>query len=216
VLGGYLAGRYLGRMAFYGTLGRLLRARNIRLKVQPGHPDGAAGLKPIGDLYFFQAMVIAIPALYLALWWFIIPTMGRYTVWRGPYLGLLAVVLTVEVLAFFAPLWSFHQEMQAQKSVLLNEADTLSGQMDAVQAELPEAKTDQERTALKERLSSMTDRYWAIERMPTWPVDARVRRRFTLNNVVLFLPLITQSIHLSGGWQKALEELQKILTSLST
>jgi hypothetical protein len=85
-----------------------------------------------------------------------------------------------------------------------------------VQAELTEASTNQERDELKDRLSSLTERYWAIERMPTWPVDTKMRRRFTLNNAALLLPLLTQSIHLTGGWQKALEEIQRILTTLST
>jgi hypothetical protein len=215
-LGGYIAGRYLGQMVCYGSLGPLLKQLHLPLTVQPGHPDEAAGLKPVGDLYFFQAMVVAIPALYLAVWWFLIPTFEQYTYWRAPYLGLLAVALTVELLAFLVPLSFFHQEMQAQKAKLLDEADKLGRAVSTVQAALTEAKTEQERNELKDRLSSMTERYWAIERMPTWPVDTKVRRRFTLNNLALFLPLLSQSIHVSGGWQKALEELQKILTQLSS
>jgi hypothetical protein len=150
------------------------------------------------------------------VWWFLIPVFGQYEQWREPYLGLLAVVLTIEVLAFLIPLWSFHQEMQDQKAKLLDEADKLSRAVDAVLVELAEAKTDQERTALKERLAQMTERYWAIEQMPTWPLDPRVRRRFTFNNLALFLPLISQSFHMTGAWQKVLEELQQILRNLST
>jgi hypothetical protein len=55
VIGGYIAGSYLGRMACYGGLGWLLQQQRISLKVQPGHLDGVAGLKPIGDFYFKQA-----------------------------------------------------------------------------------------------------------------------------------------------------------------
>jgi hypothetical protein len=216
MLGGYIVGRYLGRMACYGQLGWLLRQRNIPLNVQPGHLDGAAGFKPVGDLYFFQAMVIAIPALYLAVWWFLIPAFDQYAQWREPYLGLLAVVLTVEVLAFLIPVWSFHQEMLDQKTRLLDEADRLSRAVDSGQAELTEAKTGQERSELKDRLAQMTERYSAIEQMPTWPVDPRVRRRFTFNNLALFLPLISRSFQVTGAWQKVLEELQQILKNIST
>jgi hypothetical protein len=60
MLGGYIAGCYLGRMACYGTLGSWLKSAGIELRVIPGHPDSVGGLKPIGDLYFYQAMVVAI------------------------------------------------------------------------------------------------------------------------------------------------------------
>lgn len=211
----YIAGHYLGRMASYGGLGWLLRKKNFTLKVQPGHLDGAAGLKPVGDLYFFQAMLIAIPALYLAIWWFLIPVVGRYSYWREPYLGLLAVVLIFELLAFLVPMWSFHQEMQDQKIKLLKEADELSEQVVAVQSELAKAKTDQERNVLKDQLSYMIERYWAIDQMPTWPVDSKVRRRFALNNLALFLPLISQFIQLTATGQNVIEQIQQILTNLS-
>jgi hypothetical protein len=216
VLGGYIVGRYLGRMACYGRLGWLLQRQNIILKVQPGHIDGVAGLKPVGDFYFAQAMVIAIPALYLAVWWFIIPLIGQYRNWREPYLGLLVIVLTVEVLAFLLPLWSFHEAMHAQKALLLGDADKLSRAIATAQTALSAAQADQERTALKNRIADMTEQYWAIEQLPTWPVAPAVRRRFTFNNLALFLPIISQSIRVSGVWQTILEDLQRILTGLST
>src|SRR5262249_9844502 len=216
VLGGYIAGRYRGRMACYGRLRALLQRQNIAVTVQPGHIDGVAGLKPLGDFYFAQAMVIAVPALYLAVWWFIIPLIGKYSYWREPYLGLLVIVLTVEVLAFLLPLWSFHEAMLAQKARLLGDADTLSRDIATTQMALRAAQSDQERTVLKNRIADMTEQYWAIEQLPTWPVDSRVRRRFTLNNLALFLPLISQSIHVSGIWQTILDDVQHILTGLST
>jgi hypothetical protein len=68
MLGGYIAGCYLGRMACYGTLGASLKSTGIELRIIAGHPDSVGGLKPIGDLYFYQAMVVAIPAMFLAIW----------------------------------------------------------------------------------------------------------------------------------------------------
>jgi hypothetical protein len=60
-VGAYVAGYHLGRMAGFGRLGPFLRARDCMPKVRPGHLDGMGGLKPVGDFYFFQAMVVAIP-----------------------------------------------------------------------------------------------------------------------------------------------------------
>ncbi len=210
-LAGYIAGRYLGRMAFYGRLRQILKTNAVALQVQPDHPDTVAGFKPLGDLYFFQAMVLTIPALYLAIWWFLIPVVGRYAYWRDPYLGLLVIVLTIEVLAFLLPVWSFHRVMVEQKKKLWPEADQLSQRVVAAQAALAYTETDQDRKALKEQLEHLRKRYWAIEKMPTWPVDIQIRRRFTLNNLFLFLPIINQALNLPEVWQDIIGVMQDIV-----
>jgi len=52
IVTGAVAGGWLARMAEYGrVLGRTLRKRNLVLEMIPGHPDGAAGLKPIGGFH---------------------------------------------------------------------------------------------------------------------------------------------------------------------
>ena len=87
-VGGYVAGLHLGRMASYGALGRFLKQKGCEIRVWPGHVDGAAGLKPLGGFYFFQAMVAAIPAMFLAAWWVLIPLKGdRYARWRSVFGG---------------------------------------------------------------------------------------------------------------------------------
>jgi len=47
-----------------------------------------------------------------------------------------------------------------------------------------------------------------IETMPVWPLDVRVRRRLTVNNILVLLPLALNAIA-PGGWgQDVLEALQ--------
>ncbi len=218
--GGYVAGRFLGRAASYEGLGRLFKQHGVSLQVQPAHLDGAAGLKPIGDFLFFQAMLIAIPAAFLAIWWVLIPAMpqlaARYWIWRDPYLGLLAIALAFELLAFIVPMWSFHEEMLDQKQNLLRTADGLSQRVAALQTALADATTDQDRKQLKDQLATLTDRYWAIEQMPTWPLDPSTRKRFTLNNVVLFIPLVSQLANVSGIWSTLLKTLPDLIRGLSS
>lgn len=192
--GGYFAGRALGRGIAYGSLGSVLQARGLPLMPQPAHLDGAAGLKPVGDFYFFQAMIVAIPAMFLAAWWLAIPILNRYQRWRGTYLVLLGVCVLVEVLAFFSPMIAFHKRMKTRKAELLLDADALSQEVAELQARLVSAHDETERTALKEELQTKIDRYHAIEGMPTWPVDARIRRRFTINNAVLIAPMVVKGI----------------------
>jgi hypothetical protein len=57
--------------------------------------------------------------------------------------------------------------------------------------------------------SEITKRYEAIEAMPTWPVNARLRRRFTLNNLALLVPVAAQALGGSDQWQELLQGAQK-------
>ena len=208
-----IVGHYLGQMVAYGRLGWYLRKKNIGVQVQPGHLDDAGGLRPVGDLYFFQAMLLALLALYLAAWWLAIPLLNlkQYMHWRGPYLWLLVVVLAFEVLAFVAPMWSFHQIMLEQKAKFLTEADALSHKIASVQAERAEARSEQEHTDLKDRLEYMTERYWMLEQVPTWPVDAQMRRRFTINNLALLVPFASKAVEVTGAWQELVQGLRDLL-----
>lgn len=215
IAGGFMAGWYLGRMASYGTLGLLMKKTGVVFHVQPGYLDGAAGLKPVGDFYFFQAMVAGLPALFLTVWLVLIPrwpVADRYAIWQEPYLGLLPIALAFEILAFVVPLWFFHAEMQAQKTALLREADALGQNIVRVQAELTELRDAQQYTVRKEQLSHMTERYWEIERMPTWPVDAQTRRRFTLNHALLgIIPLVSGLVDEKSIWRTVLDSLGKVV-----
>jgi hypothetical protein len=197
VLGGYIAGSSIGIMAWYGRLGLVLKQHRIPIKVLPGHLDGAAGLKPLGDIYFRQAMLIGIPALYLAVWQLIIQfklVLVDYRHWSGGYAGLLVLPLLLEILAFLMPLWSFHQEMLIQKKKHLQDADQLSLKINKVQDALITEHPAEQRELLKDQLSSMTKQYWDIENMPTWPVDVKTKRLFLRNNLVLLLPLINEFV----------------------
>jgi hypothetical protein len=156
-------------------------------------------------------MVTAIVALYLAIWWLLIPIWPRdYSSWRGPYVGLLAVSVVVEVLAFFAPMWFFHVAMRKEKEQLLQTADELSEQVAALEVELARPSQSQPRNELQERLSLMTKQYWAIEQMPTWPVDYKTKKHFTVSNAALVLPLLSEAAGLAGPWQHIIDTLGKI------
>jgi hypothetical protein len=199
VLGTFLAGLHLGRMLLYGQLGWRLRARGFDLVVVPGHVDGAGGLKPVGDFYFVQAMIVAIPAIHLAAWTLLLPLYGeRYAYWRQPYAALLAVAITLELAAFVVPMWAFHREMLDQKKRLLRDADHLSTSITQLQAQLAAGKSDDGAPA--RQLEAATQLYRTIEDLPVWPLDLTTRRRFRLNNLALLLPLLGRAFGASDLW----------------
>lgn len=213
---GFYAGRYIGRMIVYGELARFLRREKVSITVVPGHMDGAAGLKPVGDLFFFQAMVLALPAVYLAIWWIVIPLWpeGFYDHWREAYASLLLLAIAFEVLAFIVPLWFFHREMEQQKQQLLITADELSIEISMIENQLAAAEISEERDALNERLDSMKRHYWQIEQMPTWPVDVKTRKQFRLSNMGLLVPVFAQLISASNPWQRVLRAAEAFFQNL--
>lgn len=211
---GAVAGYYIGQMIAYGTLGQLITPREkVSIVVKPGHIDRAAGLKPIGDFYFFQAMIVAIPCLYIAVWWFVIPFFPYYMHWRDPYLGLLAVVIVFEILSFIVPMWAFHLLMQAQKTRCLNEVDELSNKLVDLENRIRSTPNLNEIGDLQKQLDIQREKCLEIEAMPTWPVDALTRRKFTINNLLLFLPFFSEFIRISTFWEKLLRALAKIFES---
>ena len=211
---GLVAGYYIGQMIAYGTMGQLAKGENVPIVTQPGHIDRAAGLKPIGDFYFFQAMVVAIPSIFLAVWWFIIPIFTPwYSHWRNPYLGLLIIALAFEILSFIVPMWVFHLVMRDQKIEHLVKADELSNHILLLEEKILAAKEAPLLKELQQQLDFQRGKYWEIEQMPTWPVDAKTRRRFTVNNVFLFLPFILDLLSASDALRKFLDILVKIFSS---
>lgn len=206
---GYIAGNVVGRMVSYGRLGWRLRGYGVEIALEPGHVDGVAGLKPVGDYFFRQATIAAIPAIFLALWWFLFPLWPRdYSDWENVYLALLGVAMLVEVLAFLVPVWSFHRIMLAEKRAWLRRADQLSREHSALVQRIDEGAAP----ADANRVEGMRGRYWTIEDMPTWPVDARTQRRFRLNNLLLFLPLFGDAAKRVLDWNQVLAVVGKLVT----
>jgi hypothetical protein len=205
-------GMFLGRAGSYGRLGSRLRGERFAVDVDPEHLDGAGGLRPVGDLYFFQAVLLAVPAVFLGAWWFAIPLVGDYGDWRNVYVGLLVPVIACEVAGFLLPMRSFHVVMRDAKERLLLDADAISHEVAGLQDALRRTDDDADRDRIEARIARLTRRYVAIETMRTWPVDARIRRRFATGNLALFVPVVAQALGAPDSWQRLLEALQKAVT----
>lgn len=206
MFGALIAGFYVGQIVFYGQLGRLFAENKICFKVVPGHIDGAGGLKPIGEFYLFQAMVASIPAIFLAVWLILIPIWPKdYSRWESSYIVLLIVSIIVEVLAFIMPLLLFHQEMKRQKNEYLKVADELSIKINHLKSRISTNLNYSEKELIKTNIDEMTEYYWAIEKMPTWPVDNTTRRLFSYENVLLLLPLVGKWLSLSDQTKSLLD-----------
>jgi hypothetical protein len=209
--GAYIAGSYLGRMASYGQLGWHLNSEPVEVLVQPSHVDGVAGMKPLGEFYFYQAMVVGIPAVFLAVWWFLFPIWPRdYSHWEDSYVVLLGIAIAIEVLAFLVPVWTFHRVMLRAKAGWLGEADRLSLEIADLRRRKACARDAESKAALALEIDEKSQRYWAIENMPTWPVDVRTSRRFRLNNILLLVPLLGDIAGRTIRWQDIIDLINKL------
>jgi hypothetical protein len=202
LLGKHLLGQRLLGKHLLGLLGqRLAKKERFTLTCNPYHLDGAAGLRPIGAFYLYQSGLLAIPGVFLAVWWFLIPTIHihNYHLWQEPYAGLLLVVVVFQIFAFVLPMLSFHRLMLRCKNQLLREADELS-----------------RRSAQKWPDPAIHEiwkkRYALIESMPTWPMDLQIRRRFGLRNILLLVPPVAQVLGAAPRIQSLLGSIHKLLS----
>ena len=206
-VGGAAAGTWLGRLVSYGRLlsKKNLHEHKLELRVIPGHPDGAGGLKPLGDFHLYQSLTASLPAIFLAVWVLLFslggpnPLWGGYGAYLDQYLLLLVLAVLFEVLVFILPMNSIHAVMKAQKeSRFLPEADRLFPATAMPQAGLdnqPNAGAD----AARQRV---IEKYKELEEAPTWPVDSSIRRRFTLRNLGFLIPFAGYFVGHMQFWQQ--------------
>ena len=174
----YAAGYYIGWMVIQGRLARVLRTLGIRYTVQPGHPDGAAGLRVLGDLFLRQAMLAAMPAAYVALW-----ILLQHPVEFS--LTMLAVLVFIEVAAFVCPMWAFHRVMLRQKRSFESQADEIACRISSTQVELRKSTDPAQVKELSAQLTLDLRLHEELVGLPVWPLSRQIRRRFALQNLVL-------------------------------
>lgn len=198
---GYAAGGYIGRMVRYGQLGAILNGRKIAVTVNPWHGDQVGGLSPVGRLFFSQAMIIAIPALFLAFWSVAMPVWPRdYLRWTEAYLMLLTVAILLELTAFLWPLWSFHRIMLRDRAERRKTIDNLyRSHMQNKESLIEEGNLAGAQSANAD-LDILAREYRTMEQLPTWPIETRVRVRFTVNNALLVAPLLSELASKKLGW----------------
>lgn len=207
---GLFVGRVLGCGISFGRLGRMIERGPWRVELQPGHIDGAAGLRPIGVLYLRQAGILATPGLFLATWWIIMPFLGRYADWRDTYMALLVAAIAVEILAFVLPMLAFHRVMRREKRRLRLAADADSERLQRLEHEAPDIDDGDRRSSICEQARLVRERYLRAEQAPTWPVDTSIRRRFALGNALLLITPVANAIGVSVPGSDLLAKIAEI------
>lgn len=195
-----VAGDAVGGMVAYGGLGSVLRRLDLEPVPQPGHVDGASGLQPVGALFLRQAMIVAAIILFAGVWWLLIPSFPRYERWRDPYVFVIIVGLAIELAVFLAPLVSFHLVMTRAKSAFRIEADKMAAEVSELRSKRDRSDDPEEVDGMEATIGKLSARWTELETMPTWPVDSRIRRRFTIGNALAFAPIFLKALASAPWW----------------
>ncbi len=195
---GFFAGTFLGATAGHGAFAGVLADENIELRIRPDHFDGAVGLKPIGDLYLFQALLTAIPLAWFAGWWLLIPhypdlvcSHSSLSSWLWPLVAMWAVTLIFTFRGFVQPMLLLRKRVLKEQAFFKSqEVPAIKDRIENLQQLVLEKNISADKRAL---LNAEIDReanyLWSIDRMSAWPMDATTRRRyFSVNALVTVVP----------------------------
>ncbi len=200
-MGGLLAGRVIGRSIAYSLAVRGLVRSGSGPRPVPGHPDGAGGLRTIGDYFLYQGALLSIPAFFLAGWslLFFIPELAdKYENWRASYVGLFAGSVAVSAFAVFAPLWAVHTHMLREKQFLLSRADReVAPEIKRLRDHLREDQPQETRVRRREKAADLTQEYADLASMPTWPLNVDHWRKLGIRGTALLAPLVARIAALS-------------------
>ena len=200
ILAGYLAGLKLGLAVSYGIFLSALHRTGIALRLLPGHPDKASGLRPIGQFISYQSILATIPAFWLAMWILLIPhtrnqgMLPDYTGWLPGFTSTLSLAILISLLSFFLPLRTLNRRMRGLRDEIVR--DVRPQYRDKIRslyagADGPDGN---EVDVLSERATeraSLQARLHDIENTPVWPLDPLgVVRFLAIVFVTFFIPII--------------------------
>ena len=194
---GVLAWR-VGTIAYFiGVLGE-----KFPLKIQINHHDQSGGLKPLGDLAFNIAIILLIPAIFLAIWGFVTTFFndssleGYITLWGSLFRQLLVVLGVLSIFAFIQPLYKIHLRMEEYAQKIRAELDSLSLKIETLSHELRSEADEIEPQQGEEKLRTigfMKKVYDENSQIPTWPFNWKTIWQFASVQAIPLLSLIGTS-----------------------
>ena len=218
VLSGLVAGAFFGRLATYGSMASVLASPQTALNIRPGHFDGANGLKPVGDFYLFQALLTAIPLVWLLGWVLALPWYhsaqcfagldpGFTSRLRWQFYGQWLVVASFTYFGFIRPVLDLRRRLVRERSHLLRDRiPQIESEIAQLKGALPGTAGAEGRKALETRIHDLAREHWAIRNMSCWPMDRTTFHKYApveiVSNVapVLAGPLMSLN-EAQSAWQ---------------
>jgi hypothetical protein len=174
----------------------VLADRQTRLNVRPGHFDGANGLKPVGDFYLYQALLTAIPLVWLAGWALVLPwyfgapcsgVVDPDYIWRvrWQFYGQWLVVATFTYFGFVRPVFALrHRLIVTRNELWKTRAPQVEAEIVRLKAALPGISDDDEKGAIETKIHDLAREHWAIRNMNCWPMDRSTFHKYAPVEIV--------------------------------
>lgn len=212
---GLLLGFVAWRMTITGAKVWQL-GKEFGLTPRIGHPDNCGGLEPLGNLCLWNAVILAIPAIYLGVWVLLVnypPYKSQYeNYYAGLQAGLLAVPILLSTISFLLPVWSAHQIMLAKRQEERLKLEDLGKRMAILEEKLKSLSANsadeiENCQKISKEIESLHQSYIQIWNAPTWPFNVRILRKFALAQVIPLLGLTNLG-------KPILDVIESLLTSL--
>ena len=196
----------------------LLFGRIFTIDMNPGHPDGCGGLKPLGNLCLSIAFIILVPAIFLSFWGIgvtlvDIPGASFFAEnWSDTFRKLLILLSASAFFLFFLPLYYVHLEMARRQTELRDELDRLSLKIGQLREELRLSADTGDMGAGSQKLDAlafMEKVYQVNSEIPTWPFDTRMVWRFAAGQAVPLLTLLGTSPPVTGLVESLIKALSQ-------
>jgi len=183
---GYIVGLQVWRMIVVGyEIGQIGKKFDIALQL--GHPDGCAGLAPLGNLCLWNALIICPAGIDLGCW-----LIFGDTGYQGLLYILLFVVMVIASVSFFVPLRNIHHTMVIKRDLIRQQLDQLGENMNQLARRLLEQASEldaAESEKIAKKLERMRQTYAENQRIPTWPFDTKTLVQFITSQIVPLLSL---------------------------
>jgi hypothetical protein len=172
-------------------------SRTCAVTIQPLHPDGVGGLKPIGILGLHNQLIVGMIGINIGTMFITFGFLGQEApLFVGVACGVAYVLIAPFV--FVGPLIPFRPHMLREKRRFLK---TISRQFDADLSQLfSKLDSDEVGSAKLEKLEKLSQIHKSISALPEWPFDASTLRKFL---AVLISPIF--SVFISWLFAKIVE-----------
>jgi hypothetical protein len=162
---------------------------NDALKLRALAPDGAAGLRPLGELTLSMIYTVVIPMIIVVPYLLI----GEFTIF---ILMFIAAYFVIIFIIFFLPLGTAHNVMRDAKK---DELQYLSIEFNRVYEHFRknnqienESQREKERLTSVQYMENLGSLYRHVENMAVWPFDVGIMTKFVITILIPFCAIGVQ------------------------
>jgi hypothetical protein len=173
---------------FAWALHRLFKTQHQQLHIDPLHPDGCCGLKPIGNVTSILNLILFLIGIYISLRVIDKVVIQDFDVREDIGSMMLGGYVILAPLLFFLPLSAAHNKMLEVKQQFIL---PVSKKCEQLFTELAAIKMDKKGHETISSLEQMENLRHEMERdIPVWPFDFKSIQAFFGTIVVPLLPVL--------------------------